>query len=81
MPAALPPNTPNTPASITLTVNGEPKSVAAGLTVADLIKAMTLDKGAVAAEVNRRLVPKREHAAAILADGDRVELVSLVGGG
>lgn len=67
--------------SITLTVNGEPKTVAPGLSVADLIRLMSLDKGAIAAEVNRTLVPKRNHASTTLVDGDRVELVSLVGGG
>ncbi len=62
-------------------MNGEPKSVASGVSVADLIRLLSLDKGAVAAEVNRTLIPKRHHATTTLAEGDRVELVSLVGGG
>lgn len=77
----MPTSTPSSPSTITLTVNGESKTVAPGLSVADLIRVMSLDKGAIAAEVNRTLVPKRNHASTTLVDGDRVELVSLVGGG
>jgi sulfur carrier protein len=35
----------------------------------------------VAVEVNRRLVRRAEHASTRLAEGDRVEVVTLVGGG
>jgi sulfur carrier protein len=34
-----------------------------------------------AVEVNRSLVPHRRHAEHALRDGDRVEVVTLVGGG
>lgn len=64
-----------------LTVNGQPHEEPAPLTLAQLIERLGLAGGACAAEVNRKLVPKREHAARELQDGDVVELVSLVGGG
>jgi sulfur carrier protein len=62
-------------------VNGEERDVANGATVADLIDASGLANAACAVEVNRSLVPKRDHASTTLAEGDRVELVTLVGGG
>jgi thiamine biosynthesis protein ThiS len=40
-----------------------------------------LERAAVAVEVNRQVVPRREHEQAELADGDTVEVVTLVGGG
>lgn len=62
-------------------VNGQAQEVAEGATVGALIERLGLAKAACAAEVNKRVVPKREHATHALRDGDRVELVTLVGGG
>ena len=50
-------------------------------TVADLITHYHLGGSASAVEVNRELVPRRQHAEHALADGDEVEIVTLVGGG
>lgn len=66
---------------MTIQVNGEPRSLPDTASLRDLIEAMGLGKSACAAEVNRELVPKREHAARRLREGDVVELVTLVGGG
>jgi sulfur carrier protein len=62
-------------------VNGEPKEIAAGTTVAQLLEALKLKPRQVAVERNRDLVPRAEHAACILEAGDRLEIVTLVGGG
>jgi len=64
-----------------ITLNGESRTVPNGATVAALVVLLGLEKAAVAAEVNGVLVPKRRHAQTTLSPGDRVELVSLVGGG
>lgn len=68
-------------ASCVVTVNGAPRELPAGATVATLLAAAGLRSELVAVEVNRALVPRRAHAAHRLAAGDRVELVTLVGGG
>jgi sulfur carrier protein len=62
-------------------INGKPEDLPAGATVADVIRRLGLESAPCAAEVNKTLVPKRDHAARALAEGDRVELVTLVGGG
>ncbi len=62
-------------------VNGEPVTLDAPSTVADLITHYHLAGSAAAVEVNRELVPRRQHAEHALADGDEVEIVTLVGGG
>lgn len=65
---------------IELAVNGEAKKTEAS-TVADLLEELGLAGQAVAVEVNRDVVPKKQHAEVALNDGDQVELVTLVGGG
>ncbi|MBL0926454.1 MAG: sulfur carrier protein ThiS [Phycisphaerales bacterium] len=62
-------------------VNGQPESLADRSTVADLLRAHGLQSKPCAVEVNREVVPKRRHGEHELRDGDRVEIVTLVGGG
>lgn len=64
-----------------ITVNGETRDVADGLTVAGLLETLGVPRQATAVEVNRDLVPRSEHARHVLADGNAVEIVTLVGGG
>ena len=64
-----------------LVVNGDPIEVDDGTTVAALVKKLGLDRGPVAVERNREVVPRAEHATTRLCDGDRVEIVHFVGGG
>jgi len=64
-----------------ITVNGETRDVADGLAVAGLLETLGVPRQATAVEVNRDLVPRSEHARHVLADGDAVEIVTLVGGG
>jgi thiamine biosynthesis protein ThiS len=64
-----------------ISVNGETRHASPGDTVATLIAALGLDPRHLAVERNLELVPRAEHAATELADGDRVEVVTLVGGG
>ncbi|MBL8758285.1 MAG: sulfur carrier protein ThiS [Phycisphaerae bacterium] len=66
---------------MTVTVNGEPRELAPGATVSALLETLGLARAACAVEVNRELVPKKQHPLHALADGDRIEVVSLVGGG
>lgn len=62
-------------------VNGSPEKLPDHLNVAALLEAKDLHKQACAVEVNKVLVPKRNHASHTLRDGDHVEIVTLVGGG
>jgi thiazole synthase len=65
----------------TITVNAESRSFPDPLTVADLIRTLDKDPAKLAVEVNRDVVPRAEHPARRLRDGDAVEIVTLVGGG
>ena len=62
-------------------LNGQPHEAPDGATLADLLRDLGLADRPAAAEVNRTLVPKSEHASRRLDEGDEVEIVTLVGGG
>jgi len=66
---------------IEIIVNGEPRRVPEGTSVADLIGSLELVPEQVAVERNQRLVRRAEHGVTQLARGDEVEVVTLVGGG
>jgi sulfur carrier protein len=66
---------------VDITFNGEPRRVADGATVAKLLAELGLTPAYVAVEINLELVPRAQHAARALAQGDQVEVVTLVGGG
>ena len=66
---------------ISVAVNGEERSLPAGSTISDLLRLLSLDQARLAVELNRRVVPRAEHAAARLNHGDAVEIVTFVGGG
>lgn len=68
-------------AMIEVIVNGEPRQVAAGATIKDLLIALGLGARPVAVERNRHVVPRAQHDATTLSAGDRLELVTFVGGG
>jgi sulfur carrier protein len=62
-------------------VNDEPHEIAAGTTVAALLDQLGLTGKPVAVEVNLQLVPRGQHERHVLAGDDRLEIVTLVGGG
>lgn len=62
-------------------VNGEPRTMPAGSSVADLVLVLGLVPTQVAVERNKEIVRRADHAATALADGDRIEVVTFFGGG
>ncbi len=62
-------------------LNGEPYELPVGQTVADLLERLQLGGRRVAVELNLDIVPRSQHAATALAEGDRVEVVHAIGGG
>lgn len=66
---------------IQILVNGEPNTVSETQTVADLLESLNLKPRFVAVERNEELVPRAVHSECRLKPGDRIEIVTLVGGG
>lgn len=61
--------------------NGQPRDVAEGTTVAALIRLLELQPRYLAVEVNLTLIPRDRHEEYVLQPEDRLEVVTLVGGG
>jgi len=68
-------------ATIEITVNGSGRTMPAGSTAEDLVALLGLAGRPVAVEWNEQVVPRAGLAGCRLSAGDRVELVTLVGGG
>ncbi len=64
----------------TITLNGAPHRSAAG-TIADLVRELELIPEKVAVERNGEIVPRSTLGEAMLAEGDKLEIVHFVGGG
>jgi sulfur carrier protein len=62
-------------------VNGQTRELADGSSIADLLRQLEVTQPHVAVEVNLEVVPRARHAETTLYDGDRLEVVTLVGGG
>ena len=71
----------NTAALINVTVNGEPRRVVAGGTIASMLRELGIDPAKVAVERNLAVVPKSTLEEVPVADGDEYEIVHFVGGG
>jgi sulfur carrier protein len=66
---------------VKVTVNGEERELQDGASVADMLRGLGIERGRIAVEVNREIVPRSLHGEHRLTEGDRVEIVTMVGGG
>ncbi len=64
-----------------VTLNGEARSVGAGLTVKSLLTSLGLDPAKIAVERNLQIVPRSTYDQVAVSDGDRFEIVHFIGGG
>lgn len=64
-----------------LLLNGDDREIAQVSSVADLVAVLGLDPRKVAVERNLEIVPRSTYADTALADGDRIEIVTFIGGG
>ena len=67
--------------SITLTVNGERREFAEALSLPALLAEFSIPIATVVVELNGSIVPRASLAEQQLADGDSLEIVTIVGGG
>ena len=67
--------------AVRITVNGEQRQVPQGTSVSTLLELLQIRTRAVAVERNLEIVPRAAHPECVLHDGDRLEIVTLVGGG
>jgi len=67
--------------SLAIRVNGEPRQVPGGISIAQMLGELGLDPVRVAVERNLEVVPRSTLADVPVADGDEYEIVHFVGGG
>lgn len=68
--------------AVAVVVNGDPREVPAGSTVASLLASLDLDPRLVVVERNREILRDRDSFPLVeLATGDTIEIVHFVGGG
>jgi|DEB0MinimDraft_10_1074344.scaffolds.fasta_scaffold261898_2 thiamine biosynthesis protein ThiS len=66
---------------IVVTVNGKDHQLPSGSTAHDLVASLGLEGRPVAVELNEHVVPRVELTGRVLHQDDRLEIVTLVGGG
>lgn len=66
---------------VTITINGEAKTVARETRLTALVASMNLTGKRYAIERNGEIVPKSKHAETRVESGDSYEIVVAVGGG
>ena len=67
--------------SLSIRVNGEPRRLPAGSSVAEMVRTLGLDPARVAVERNLEVVPRSTLGEVPVEDGDSFEIVRFVGGG
>lgn len=67
--------------TVAIFVNGDTQLVKPNATVADLLEQLKMNPKFLAVELNRQVVPRAEHQRTKLSANDRIEIVTLVGGG
>lgn len=68
-------------ATVSLSVNGEARTVPAGTDLSALVATLAPAPSGVAAAVNESVVPRGQWAATTLGEGDRIEVLTAVQGG
>ena len=66
---------------MTVTVNGTPRDLPSGVTLADVVGQLSASPKGVAAAVNGEVVPRGAWPSTPLAERDEVEVVTAVQGG
>ncbi len=75
------PHTPSLAPTSTLWVNGTAQTCAPGLTLPQLLVSLGVNPQLVAVEYNGEILHRQYWESTVLRDGDRLEIVTIVGGG
>lgn len=67
--------------TITISVNGETRSVPAGLTLPELLRQLGYRPELVVVEFNAEILPRQRWAGQPVVESDAIEVVTIVGGG
>ena len=66
---------------VQIIVNGEEKIFREGVTIFRLLNELSIKPQGIAVELNLEIAPKGRYSETVLKNGDRIEIVRMVGGG
>ena len=72
---------PETVRRVQIIVNGEEKIFEEGVTIFKLLNELNVKPQGIAVELNLEIAPKGKYGETVLKNGDRIEIVRMVGGG
>ena len=64
-----------------IVLNNEIAQVHDGMTIEQLLYKRNITSKYIAVEVNRKIVPKSDYKKYILFEGDKIEIITAIGGG
>jgi thiamine biosynthesis protein ThiS len=67
--------------SITISLNGEPRSFDQTMHVADLLEKLEIPAGSIVVERNTKILHRDRFWDVAVEDGDQLEIIRFVGGG
>ena len=65
---------------IEIQLNGKPYSLSEGVNIDSLLEELSIPKGKVAIELNRKVLHKENYTKTVLKNNDQVEIVTFIGG-
>lgn len=72
---------PETGRRVQIIVNGEEKIFEEGVTIFKLLNELNVKPQGIAVELNLEISPKGKYGETVLKNGDKIEIVRMVGGG
>lgn len=66
---------------IEIQLNGKPYNLSEGVNIDSLLEELSIPKGKVAIELNRKVLHKENYTKTVLKNNDQVEIVTFIGGG
>lgn len=62
-------------------LNNRPEKLFDGLTIRKLLEQKKIKNKYFAVEINKKIIPKSHHATHVIKDGDKIEIITAMGGG
>tara|TARA_B100000900_G_C20299763_1_gene601675 strand:+ start:80 stop:280 length:201 start_codon:yes stop_codon:yes gene_type:complete len=62
-------------------LNNKPEKLFDGFTIKKLLEQKKIQNKYFAVEINRKIIPKSNHDTHIIKDGDKIEIITAIGGG
>mgnify|MGYP001291316424 FL=1 len=62
-------------------LNNKPVKIFDGSTIEKLLEQKNIQEKYFAVEINRKIIPKSKHGSHVIRDGDKIEIITAIGGG